>query len=163
MAKIALSDTTFQLVPEGTHIFRIESVTYKEDFGKLEMVLKTAQGLTHTERFTFVKNDGTPNDVALSVFSFIAKTALNDFERVEIDHEELIGKFIECEVTHEKVASTKDPNKILTFSRLGSKYPADGFTEEEVKSEPKSNAKPVSTNNSPSPKKLDLNAILGRK
>lgn len=159
MAKITLSDATFQLVPEGKHIFKIESVTYKEDFGKLEIVMKTAQGLTHIERFTFVKNDGSVNDVALGVFSFFAKTALNDFDRVEIDHEELVGKYIECEVTHEKVASNKDPNKILTFSRLGNKYPADGFTEPEVKRD----SKIVNSASSIPNKKVDLSSILGLK
>ena len=34
MAKIGLSDG-FSLVPEGTHVFKIITVNYNEDFGKM--------------------------------------------------------------------------------------------------------------------------------
>ena len=44
MAKIALSNTTFSIVPEGTHVFQITAVEYKEDFGKLNITMKTASG-----------------------------------------------------------------------------------------------------------------------
>lgn len=163
MAKIPLSESTFSLCPEGTHIFQITAATYKEDFGKLEITLKTKEGYTHTERFSFIKNDGTPNEVALNVFSFLAKTALQDFEATEIDHEELIGCFIKAEVTHDVVPSNKDPNKNITFSRLGNKYPANGFDDGgDAPAKPATPAQkpaPAAT----APKKLDLAAILGKK
>lgn len=171
MAKIALSDTSFALVPEGTHVFKITAVNYKEDFGKLEITMKTAKGETHTERYTFVKKDGSPNEPAINVFSFLAKTALQDFDLEEIDHEDLIGRFIKAEVTHETVPNQKDETKTMTFSRLGQKFTADGF-EEEAPVAPKKTAptvakttvasKPVATTAS-APKKVDLASILGKK
>ena len=40
MAKIGLSDG-FSLIPEGTHVFKITGVSYKEAFGKLEVTMQT--------------------------------------------------------------------------------------------------------------------------
>lgn len=39
MAKIGLTEG-FTLIPEGTHVFQITDVKYKEDFGKLEIYMK---------------------------------------------------------------------------------------------------------------------------
>lgn len=165
MSKIALTETTFSLVPEGTHVFRIESVTYKEDFGKLEILMKTAQGGTHTERFSFVNAQGQPNEVALGIFSFFAKTALQNWDLTEIDHTDLVGKYIKCEVTHEQVPNKKDPAKTMTFSRLGNKYPANGFeddpTTKPATATPTIKKAPVTPTGTA--KKVDLASILGRK
>ena len=60
MSKIALSEG-FSVIPEGTHIFQITEVTYKEEFGKMEVKLKTAKGQTHTERFNLMGKDGSMN------------------------------------------------------------------------------------------------------
>ena len=43
MAKIGLSDG-FSLIPEGTHVFKITGVSYKEAFGKLEVTMQTQSG-----------------------------------------------------------------------------------------------------------------------
>ena len=147
MAKIKLSEGGFTPIPEGEHIFKITKVTYDEDFGKLEAEMITASGQKHTERFSLIKkDDGEVNEGALNAFSYFAKTALNDFNVDEIDHDELVGRYIKAEVTHNKVPSNKDPKKMMTFSQLGDKYPADGF--EEVTT-------PKAT------KEVDLDAILG--
>ena len=74
MAKIGLSEG-FSLVPEGTHVFKIITVNYKEDFGKMEVVMQTQSGLKHTERFSLLKSDGEPNEGALNAFSYFAKVA----------------------------------------------------------------------------------------
>ena len=131
MAKIALTEG-FSLIPEGTHIFKIIEVSYKEEFGKLEVKMKTAKGQTHTERFNLMKQDGSMNEGAYNAFSFFAKTALNDYSRTEIDHDELVGCYIKSTVEHDTQPSNKDPNKTVTFIRLGDKSPADGFDEAEV-------------------------------
>ncbi len=115
MGKIALSEG-YSLIPEGTHIFKIVEVNYKEAYGKLEIKMKTAKGQTHTERYSLIKSDGSPND----------------YSAQEIDPEELIGLFIECDVHHDILPSNKNPNKNVTFVRLADKRPADGYTEEEV-------------------------------
>lgn len=54
MSKITLSEG-FSVVPEGTHVFKITDVKYKEAFGKLEIKMKTAKGQTHTERFSLLR------------------------------------------------------------------------------------------------------------
>ena len=42
MAKIGLTEG-FTLISEGTHVFKITEVNYKEDFGKMEVVVQTAK------------------------------------------------------------------------------------------------------------------------
>lgn len=128
MAKIALSEG-FTVIPEGTHIFKITEVTYKETFGKIEVKMETANGLKHTERFSLIGKNGQPNEGAMNAFSFFAKTALNDFELTEIDHNDLVGRYMECVVEHDVQPSNKNPEKNVTFIRLADKSPADGFDE----------------------------------
>ena len=126
MAKIALTGG-FSVIPEGAHIFKITEVSYKETFGKLEVKMVTADGQMHTERFSLIGANGQPNNGAMKAFSFFAKTALNDFNLTEIDHNDLVGHYIECVVEHETKPSTKDPSKNVTFVHLTEKYPAVGF------------------------------------
>lgn len=126
MATIKLT-SGFSLIPEGSHVFKITDVDYKEAFGKIEVTMETATGQKHTERFK-IMNKGEVNDGAMKAFSYFAKTALNDYTREEIDHTELIGHFIRCEVEHTDPQPNKnDPTKTVVFIRLGDKEPADGF------------------------------------
>lgn len=177
MAKIALSDSNFAVCPEGTHIFRIEAVEYKEDFGKLNITMKTKEGYTHIERFSFVKANGEPNEIAIGIFSLFAKIALHNFDLEEIDHEDLVGCYIKCEVTHDVQPNKNDPSKNITFSRLGNKAQADGFedggeavptpvaTPKKTTSASSTKTAPVATpkTTATSGKKVDLASILGRK
>ena len=164
MAKIGLSEG-FSLVPEGTHVFKIITVNYKEDFGKMEVVMQTQSGLKHTERFSLLKSDGEPNEGALNAFSYFAKVALNDFSLTEIDHEDLLGCFIECDVEHDTQPSNKDPNKTVTFARLADKRASDGWDESEAPApapKPKATQKPAATTTGSNGKpKVDLKALLG--
>lgn len=165
MAKIGLSEG-FTLIPKGTHVFKIVEVKYKEDFGKMEIVMQLASGQKHTERFSLLNADGEPNQGGLNAFSYFAKTALNDYTLTEIDHEELVGHYIRCEVDHEEVESNKTPGKMLKFVRLVDKEPADGFDEAEAPA-PKKESKPAATApaaasaEKASGKKFDLDSILG--
>lgn len=154
MAKIALSEG-FTLIPEGIHIFQITDVVYKEEFGKLEVKMKTAKGQSHTERFNLMKSDGSMNEGAINAFSYFAKTALNDYTLTEIDHQDLVDCFIECTVEHDVLPSNKDPNKTVTFVRLADKSPADGF-DEEVAPPKKTEAAPKKASGA-----IDLDALLG--
>lgn len=121
----------FKIIPEGTHIFKITDVEYKKDFGKLQVKMKTKEGLTHTERFSLLDKNGETNEPALNSFSYFAKTAMNNFELESIDHEDLIGHYIECEVLHNIVPSDKDPNKTVTFIKLTEKKPACAYEGED--------------------------------
>lgn len=156
MGLITLSEG-FTVIPEGTHIFKIIGVTYKEEFGKLEIKMRTAGGLTHVERYQLKKKNGDSNEGALNAFSYFAKTALGDFSATRIDPEELVGCFIECDVEHDIQESTKDPDKTVTFVRLTDKRQADGYDEPEVPMKPPAKSKPAA-------KKAtvpDLDALLG--
>ena len=164
MGKIALSEG-FTLIPEGTHIFKIVEVNYKEAYGKLEIKMKTAKGQVHTERFSLIKQDGSSNEGALNAFSYFARTALNDYTAQDIDPEELVGYFIECDVEHDIQPSNKNPNKTVTFARLADKRPAEGYDEDAVITPPAPAKKAAST---PPAKKtevkseeIDLDALLG--
>lgn len=168
MAKIGLTEG-FSLIPKGTHVFQIVKVNYKEDFGKMEITMQTATGQKHMERFSLLNKDGEPNDGGLNAFSYFAKVALNDFSLTEIDHEDLVGHFIRCEVDHEEVESNRTPGKMLKFVRLGDKEAADGF--DEVLAAPTSAPakKETTTKSAPAAqagkadgkKRFDLDSILG--
>ena len=173
MAKIALTETSFSVIPEGMHVFQITKVVYKEDYGKMEITMKTKEGYTHIERYNLIKENGEANEPALNAFSFLAKTALQNFDLVEIDHEDIVGAFIKADVTHEKVQNKNDPSKEVIFCRLGAKTPADGFENEDnaapatapiPKPTVKPADKPAAPAVKPAPKntKIDLASILGK-
>lgn len=126
MARIPMTGG-FQIMPEGEQVLKITKAEYDEDFGKATFILENAKGQTCQERFSLLNQDGSPNEKAMGAFSFFAKTALNDFDIEDVDPVELVGHFIKAEVIHNKVPSTKDPTKMMTFVNLGSKSPADGF------------------------------------
>lgn len=163
MAKIGLTEG-FTLIPEGTHVFKITDVKYKEDFGKLEITMQTQGGMKHIERFGLLKSDGSPNEGAYNAFSYFAKTALQNFELNEIDHTDLIGHFIECDVEHDVQPNKNKPDKTVTFVRLADKRPSDGWSGRVGASiTPTPKAAPVASQASkPSAKTgMDLAALLG--
>lgn len=131
MAKIGLTEGGYSVIPEGTHIFKIVDVTYKEAFGKLEVKMKTEKGLTHIERFSLLKANGEPNEGAYNAFSYFAKTALNNYDLVEIDHTDLIGHFLECDVEHDVQQNKNHPEKTITFTRLTDKRVSEGWNDAE--------------------------------
>lgn len=160
MAKIGLSEG-FTLIPEGTHVFKITAVNYKEAFGKLEVTMQTQNGFKHIERFSLLKTDGSPNEGALNAFSYFAKTALNDPSLTEIDHTDLIGCFIECDIEHEVQENKKKPGQTITFARLADKRPSNGWEDTTAP------ATTLSQKASPAPSQaahkpaMDLAALLG--
>lgn len=150
MAKIPLSGG-FSLVPEGTHIFKITGVEYKEAFGKLDITMETQDGAKHIERFRFLNTKtGDVVQGALNAFSYFARAAKNDFSLSgEIDPDELVGCFLECDVEHNSQPSTKDPSKSFTFVNLTEKRPSEGWDETPKASVPMQGGK------------VDLKALLG--
>ncbi len=163
MARIPMT-SGFMVIPEGEYVFRIYDVKYDEEFGKLTVRLVTADGLKHDERFSIKDNNDQPNEKALNAFSYLAKTALNDFTVTDIDHTDLIGHYIRAEVVHTVQPNRNDPTKTVTFANLGNKSPADGFD-----TSPK--AEVMQMGSAPAPQKpanapvsgagIDLDALLG--
>lgn len=165
MAKIGLTEG-FTLIPEGTHTFLIAAVSYKAEFGKMEVTMQTQGGSKHIERFSLLKNDGSPNEGALNAFSYFAKTALNDFSLSEIDHEDLVGHFIECDIEHESQPNKNNPEKTVTFARLADKRPSDGWSGATVETaapakKTASVASVAATKGAAGKPKMDLNSLLG--
>ena len=126
MAKIGLSEG-FTLIPKGTHVFKIVEVKYKEDFGKMEIVMQLASGQKHTERFSLLNADGEPNQGGLNAFSYFAKTALNDYTLTEIDHEELVGHSIRCEVAPAPQKESKPAATAPAEKASGKKFDLDSI------------------------------------
>lgn len=110
MAKMKLSESTFTLIPEGTHTFKVMEVNDEkyEDFGKLEVKLQTAKGETHVERFTLLRKNGEINEGALKAWSYFARTCLNNFNADEIDTQDIVGCYITATVKHESYEYEKD-------------------------------------------------------
>ncbi|MBT9168843.1 MAG: hypothetical protein DDT19_02191 [Syntrophomonadaceae bacterium] len=134
MSKIQLSKISGYIpIPEGRYIFRIVKCTYDKDFGKLEIDLVTANGYRHTERFTLLGQDGEINEKAQAAFTFFARTALDDYNLEEVDHLDLVGCYLKCDVEHQVLPSKREPGKTVTFTRLVNKEPARGFTEHNKK------------------------------
>ena len=146
MARITMTGG-FQIMPEGEQVLKITDAEYDEDCGKAIFTLANVKGQTCREQFSLLNQDNTPNEKALSAFSFFAKTAMNDFDLEDIDPVELVGRYIRAEVIHNKVESKKEQGKMMTFVNLGNKSPADGF-----------DGVSVETTKSTG---LDLNALLG--
>ena len=126
MANISLTGG-FTPCPEGKHIFRIWKVDYNPEFGKLNIHMVNAQGITHIERYSLMSNNGEMNSKACTAFSFFAKTALRNFELTEIDHNDLVNCYIGATVEHTVEPSTKDPSKTVTWVNIVDKWEADGF------------------------------------
>ena len=169
MARIPMT-SGFALIPEGTHVFRIYDAKYDEEFGKIEVKLVNAAGITHTERFSIKDKNDELNERALNAFSYFARTATGDFSSNDIEVTDLIDHYIRAEVVHTKLPSNKDANKMVTFANLGDKSPADYFDTEPTARAltiGKDNNVPTSPVAAPAPttappqKGLDLNALLG--
>ena len=153
MAKIGLTGG-FKPLPEGQYILKVDSVEYKENFGKLRIKFVTEDGRYHTEQFSLLDSKGKPNDGAYNAFSYLAKTLLDDFDRDEIDDQELVGRFIKCSITHD-VVEDKNGN-VKTYAHLGNdKEVAYGFNDE-GKDETAD-----STVEEPAAGGIDLDALLG--
>lgn len=147
----------FTTCPEGKHIFRIYQVDYNADFGKLVVHMVNAQGIKHIERFSLMNQSGEMNEAACNAFSFFAKTALDNFNIAEVDHNDLVDHYIGGLIVHTKQPSRNDPTKEVTFANMTEKWVATGFDTEPVEKaltlgkEPKTDAP---TGN------VDLNSLL---
>ena len=100
MATIKLVDTGFQMIPEGTYIFKVNKVTYDEDFGDMKLELITKNGLKHTERFGLQDKNGEVNEGAMKAFSYTARVLLNNPNLDIIDEQDLVGCYIKATVVY---------------------------------------------------------------
>ena len=137
MAKMKLTESTFQLIPEGVTVFKVMSVddSKYDDYGKLVVKLQTARGETHNEQFTLLNKKGELNEGALKAWSYFARTCLNNYRADEIDTQDIVGCYIQATVKHEEYESNREAGKMLKSARLNDYAVATGFGSSEEETE----------------------------
>lgn len=125
----------FTSLPDGFQTLYITGVDYDEKWGKIEVHCINASGIKHSERYRIYNNDGDTNEIALNLFSWLARTALGDEAGDEIDPCSLKGHYFACTVSH--VKSEGKDGKTYTNTRLNDLEPSTGF-EGEVSEKTKS-------------------------
>ena len=140
MAKMKLAENTFTIIPEGTTIFKVMEVDESkyDDYGKLKVTLQTSSGEKHFENFSFTQANGDINEGALRAWSYFARVCLNNFQVEEIDTQDIVGCYIQANVTHEKYTRTsgEKAGQEATAVRLKDYTSASGFKGGKSKVEP---------------------------
>lgn len=140
MAKMKLAENTFTIIPEGTTIFKIMKVDESkyDDYGKLKVTLQTSSGEKHFENFSFTKANGDINEGALKAWSYFARVCLNNFQVEEIDTQDIVGCYIQANVTHETYTRTsgEKAGQEATAVRLKDYTSASGFNSTKTKVDP---------------------------
>ncbi len=136
MAKMKLAQSTFKLIPEGVHIFKIMEVddSKYEDFGKISVKLQTSKGESHVENFVLIKANGELNEGALKAWSYFARTCLGNYQVEEIDTQDIVGCYVQATVKHETYTRTKGEKAgtEATSVRLNDYATAKAFTTQSV-------------------------------
>lgn len=135
-----LAENTFTIIPEGTTIFKIMEVDESkyDDYGKLKVTLQTSSGEKHFENFSFTKANGDINEGALKAWSYFARVCLNNFQVEEIDTQDIVGCYIQANVTHETYTRTsgEKAGQEATAVRLKDYTSASGFNSTKGKVDP---------------------------
>lgn len=109
MAKIGLIQGFRNLEVGQEQTLLIKRVSYEEKYQKCKITFADEEGRALTETFSFKgKKKGTYNEVALGIFSTIAKCATHDFSDREIDPEEIEGLYIVADVYAQEVKGEDD-------------------------------------------------------
>ena len=104
MAKIKLTQGFRNLEVGEEQLLTIKKVSYEEKYLKCKITFVDDEDRALTETFSFKgKKKGTYNEVALGIFSTIAKCATHDFSDREIDPEEIAGLQIIADVYQQVV------------------------------------------------------------
>ena len=112
MGKIGLIQGFRNLEVGEAQTLLIKKVSYDEKFMKCKVTFADDEDRTLTETFMFKgKKKGTVNEVALGIFSTIAKCATHDFTDREIDPEEIEGLYIVADVYEQVVKDEEGDEK----------------------------------------------------
>lgn len=117
----------FTSLPDGEQTLFITGVDYDEKWGKIEVHCINAGGIKHSERYRVLNDKGETNEVALNLFSWLARAVLGEEVGDEIDPTTLTGHYFACTVSH--VKSEGKDGKVYTNTRLGDLEGATGFVE----------------------------------
>jgi hypothetical protein len=170
MSKVKLTQSTFQVCPEGEHFFKITEVKHDEDFQTITLTLKTPDGFTDTERYGLLNSDGTANEGACGAFSYMCRCAMQDNDMEEIEPKNLKDKYIKATVVHTKKPSTKKEGKEVTFTSLQDIESCDEemwvaeYNERQAKKSGTTSAPTSNTTTAPKTAAgFDLDALFGKK
>lgn len=118
MNRIKLNEGFKELEVGNGQLLVISGVSYDDQKDRMRVTFKDRNGGSSSEfynLFTKEKVRGkkglqrVPNEGALTAFSTMAKHALNDWDREDIDPEELVGRYVIANVTYDDV-KVKDEN-----------------------------------------------------
>jgi len=116
----------FERCPQGHYKMIIEEVEYNEDFGKVNIKLRTEDNHVVNQRFGLKNQDGSVNSGAMNMFSWLARAALGN-QVFEIEPMELIGHYIEADVKHTEVPKRDNPDETTVFINLTNYASSEGF------------------------------------
>ena len=110
------TNSNWAIVPEGNNVkLKIESAKAVPS-GKpssIEVVFKHENGGTIKSTYDFKK------EMSMTIFSILVKHTLGSMTEFDTaDLPKLVGKAVLCEIVHNKVPSTKDPSKELSFANI---------------------------------------------
>lgn len=106
MGKIGLIQGFRNLEVGKEQTLLIKKVAYDEKYMKCKITFADDEGRALTETYNFKgKKKGTYNEVALGIFSTIAKCATRDFTDRDIDPEEIQGLYIIADVWEQPVTN----------------------------------------------------------
>lgn len=153
---IALSENTFTLMPEGFYVFKIDSVEYKPDFGKIKITMVNSNKQKHFENFSLIGKDGGANEKAIMAFSSFARSAMHNPSLTDVEPADLVGKFIKGEISHREYTKKDGTMGKATQKKQGTYW-------EECTAEEEANFEKGTPAPQPAQKTtdLDLASILG--
>jgi len=137
MAKINLAESTggSYIKEAGKNVLlQITNAKYNQDFGKVEMTLSNEKGETMNNNFGLMNNDGSINEKALKAFSYFARVAVGDWDRDDIEDEELVGCYIRADIALREGKEKNKDGETMYFANLDKVYTtSDTFKKSKVK------------------------------
>ena len=138
MGKIGLIQGFRNLEIGKEQLLKLKRVSYDEKFMKCKVTFSDDEDRALTETYSFKgKKKGTFNEVALGIFSTIAKCATHDFADREIDPEEIQGLYIVADVYEQVVTNDEGEETgrylhVRNFKEADADVPDDEEEEEEA-------------------------------
>ena len=150
---ITLTPSTYTIVPEGIHTFRIKSATYEDKFGRVQLVCETKEGNTLQTRYDLINpTTRQPNEGAMKSFSYFCRIVLQDWSVADIDPNTLVGRYFASMVIHKDQASNTRIGETITYANLSDKWSADSFEDYSKVKDREGNPIPLDTMPSHEPK-----------
>lgn len=139
--RVSLKDT-FRLMKEGTQVLQVSKAEGKPASKPItiEITFKNSEGDTIKNNYTL----DDKNEKGMIVTSILLKSLFGNIDEFDTSSiPEMVGKYCECEIVHNKVPKKDDESQIMTFANIKKIIGgADGFTETEPETEPETVSQP---------------------